>query len=179
MAVIPYLQRTSPLVDGIKMPTDDTLRTLNALIKATNDNSSTSGDISALSARVDTVETDLATLNQEFALQGSYPESFVAPLIQADNTGAVSIVGHTRFYADGTSVTVDPDTILSGQAATKVLRFYYDDPTMAGGAVTYLFTVDPAAAPIQMTGRHVVGKVTIPAGGPNNGTYLFPPGHLP
>lgn len=148
------LRQTDPLVDDQRRPVKDVLRFLN-----------------------DTA-VKLDGLAATYSLAASYPESFTPPFIEADDLGQVVIAAHTRFYGDGTSVDVDGGTISTGEAAGSVLRFYYDDSQHAGGAVTYLYTVDPTAAPIQSGARHVVGKVEIPASGTQDGTYLLPPGAL-
>lgn len=128
--------------------------------------------------RLNELIAQLNGLASSFAIQGSYPAGFTAPLIQADASGNVTIAAHTRYYGDGTSVAVAGGVLATGEAAASVLRIYYDDPRHLGGAVSYQYTLDPAVAPIQTGVRHIVGRVEIPASGTQDGTYLFPPGYI-
>lgn len=119
-------------------------------------------------------------VTSESSLVNSYPSNFTAPLISADNTGLVTIANHDRVYGDSTlnpTVAVTGDTIATGEAAGTIVRVYYNDPTRAGGAVTYLFTVDPADPPVQGGNTHVIGAVEIPAAGSVDGGYVRPPGY--
>lgn len=116
----------------------------------------------------------------ESSIVNSYIDStsFTAPLIQSDNLGDVTIKTHTRVYGNGSTVSVNGTTISTGEAAGNILRFYYDDSSRAGGSVTYAYTVDPAAFPVQSGDRHSVGVVTVPATGTDGGDYLKPPGYV-
>lgn len=112
----------------------------------------------------DGAASDAAAARREAALVNSY----IVPsrVLEASDT-LITIDPHTRFYADGTSVPVDGDTI--APTAPGVVNYvFYDDPTRAGGTVTYL--VD-TAAPVQTGNRHVVGAVNVPGVGdpPNEG----------
>lgn len=117
----------------------------------------------------------------ESSLVNSYPANFTPPLISVDDLGNVTIANHDRVYGDSTlnpTVSVNGDTFATGAAAGSVVRIYYDDPTRAGGVVTFQFTVDPAAPPVQGGDRHSVGAVTVPATGSNDGNSLKPPGYV-
>lgn len=117
--------------------------------------------------------------NSETSIVSSYPSNFTPPLISADNTGLVSIANHDRVYGDSTlnpTAAVTGDSISTGQPAGSIVRIYYNDPTRAGGAVTYLYTVDPAAPPVQGGNLHSVGAVEIPAAGSVDGGPVRPPG---
>lgn len=117
----------------------------------------------------------------ETSLVNSYPANPLGgTLIEADNTGAVTIADHDRVYGDTTlnpTVAVDGDVIASAAAPGDIVRVYYVDPTRAGGAVTYQFTVDPASPPVQGGDTHSVGAVEIPAGAPVGGGPVRPPGY--
>lgn len=90
--------------------------------------------------------------------------------ITATDAGAnvtVTFSAHTRHYADGTSVAVNGGSI-TGLSYTTQYFFYYDQASLAGGAVTYQSTTSGPAA--QTTGpgtanesRHYVGSVVTPA----------------
>lgn len=83
--------------------------------------------------------------------------------LEAFNDGAdchVDISAHNRVYADGTTVAINGGT-LPAIAHNTVVRVYYDDPTRAGGAVTYAWTSDPTVA-AQVGNRHAVGATVTP-----------------
>ncbi len=95
--------------------------------------------------------------------------------ITATDAGAnatVTISAHTRNYADGTSVAVTGGSV-TGLAYSTQFFIYYDQTSLAGGAVTYAaVTSGPDAQPTAAGGsapdRHYVGSVVTPAaaGGP-------------
>ena len=72
----------------------------------------------------------------------------------------ITIEAHTRTYNDG-AVSVNGGNIGSLTAST-LYHVYYDDPTRAGGAVTYVATLSPttAATSAANPGRHYVGSIT-------------------
>lgn len=120
-------------------------------------------------------------VTSESSLVNSFVDNFVAPLISADNLGDITIATHDRVYGDSTlnpTVSVTGAVVSSGAAPASVVRIYYNDPARAGGAVTYLFTVDPAAPPVQGGNVHSVGAVTIPAAGTQGGNGVRPPGYV-
>ncbi len=124
-----------------------------------------------------------AAAASEQSLVNSYidPSSFTAPLISADSAGNVTIANHSRTYGDvalNPTVAVTGDTIATAASPTSVVRVYYSDPTRAGGTVTYLFTIDPAAPMPQGGDIHSIGAVEIPAAGASDGDYLKPPGYV-
>lgn len=101
--------------------------------------------------------------------------------ISANSTGVVFIADHQRQYGDPTlnpTVSVTGGSLTTGATPGQTVRVYYDQPSRAGGAVTYQFTVDPAAAPVQSGNRHSVGAVEIPATGTQDGKGLQPPGYV-
>lgn len=89
---------------------------------------------------------------------------------------AISITTHTRVYGDGASVSVTAGNVF-GLAFSTLYYVYYDDPTRAGGAVTYFATTSQTTA-TQTGARHLVGQVQTPASGalPNGGFYVGAPG---
>ncbi len=118
----------------------------------------------------------------EQSILASFPTNpSPAPLISADSAGVVTIADHQRQYGDPTlnpTVNVDGDTIATTELNPSVIRVFYSDPTRAGGAVTYQFTVDPADPPVQGGDTHVVGAVTVPAAGTQSGNGVRPPGYV-
>lgn len=93
-------------------------------------------------------------------------------------TGAVTVSNHDRVYADKTAaVTGDTTAAPGGAVAGDAVAVFYDDPTRAGGAVTYqtLLLVGGAGS---LTGanassanpyRHFVSVGTVPATGTTSG----------
>lgn len=128
-----------------------------------------------------TAQSSTDALNAEASLVNSYITGFTSPLIKSDSTGLVTIANHSRVYGDSIlnpTVSVTGGTISTGAAAGSTVRVYYDDPSRAGGTVTYAYTVDPAAPPVQGNGRHSVGAVTVPAAGNQDGRFVAPPGYV-
>jgi len=116
----------------------------------------------------------------ETSIVNSFPTNYTPYLLASNNTGDVDITLHDRQYGDTTlnpTVSVDPDTLATGAAVGDIVRVYYDDATRAGGTVTYQFTIDPAAPPVQGGDRHVIGSVEVPAAGVQTGIPVRPPGY--
>lgn len=100
-------------------------------------------------------------------------------LTSADNGTNANIViaNHTRKYGNSTSVAVTGATITG--AYGTLYYVYYDDPTRAGGAVTYHTDTNPnVAANNAASGRHYVGSITTAAAGGSatTGGGTVPPG---
>lgn len=113
----------------------------------------------------------------ESSLVNSYTTVPSGDLISATSTGDVVIQTHTRHYGNpilNPSVSVTGTTISTTGVAGEFVRVYYDNPSRAGGAVSYLYTIDPTAAPTQTGARHVVGAVQIPAAGTKSGKSVQP-----
>lgn len=105
--------------------------------------------------------------NLEQALVNSYIEP--ASVTTATNSD-ITVVSHNRIYADSanTSVAVNGDTITNTYPTGTVVYVFYDDPTRAGGFVTFQIS---DIQPVQTGDTHVVEAVRIPALGdpPTNG----------
>lgn len=135
----------------------------------------------AAQGAADTAQSAVDGQASETSLVNSYTNGFVGSLISADSAGNVTIASHTRVYGNP---TLNPNRSITGATfsttggAGDIIRVYYDDPTRAGGAVTYQYTVDPAAGPVQTGNRHSVGAVKIPAAGSQDGNYIRPPGYI-
>lgn len=86
--------------------------------------------------------------------------------ITAASSGAVTINTHHEIYSDS-SVSVTGATITGGWSAGNRVFVYYDDPSRAGGAVTYHGTlVQATARPSPANSfRHYLGWVVIPGSG--------------
>jgi hypothetical protein len=120
----------------------------------------------------------------ELSLVSSYidPDSFTGDLISFSSTGSVTVKTHTRIYGNSTlnpSVSVTGSTFsVTGTAGGDIIRVYYSDPLRAGGAVTYITTVDPDSPLAQSGDTHSVGAGSVPGTGTNPGQYIKPPGYI-
>lgn len=110
------------------------------------------------------------------SLANSYVTGLSVTATDAGASVTVAISGHTRVYGDGTSVAVTGGS-LTGQPYSTTIYIYYDQPTRAGGVVSYVATanIDDVA---QLGDRHSVASVVTPAAAapPNNGGGVRPPG---
>lgn len=167
------------------MPTNEFLRSLNnsfrVLVDAQNATAAALAAAGIATAAASEATSATAAQKAETSIVNSFPTNFagVSP-VSADSLGNVTIANHDRQYGDTTlnpTVAVTGGVVATGQLSPALVRIYYDDPARAGGAVTYLFTVDPADPPVQGGNRHVVGAVTIPAAGSSDGGYVRPPGY--
>ena len=102
---------------------------------------------------------------------------------EADGATAKAIISsHTRTYTDA-SVSVTGATV-TGLDYGEAYSIYYDDADRAGGAVTYVATLDPTIAVTSDAhpSRHLVGVVSTPATSgdpPTTGGGTRPPGFPP
>lgn len=124
----------------------------------------------------DTAQNIVDAQVAETSLVNSYADG--SSIVSADSSGNVTIATHTRKYGNGSSVSVTGSSIATGASSGSIVRIYYDDPTRAGGAVTYQYTIDPATPPVQTGNRHVVGAVSVPVSGTNSGKPVSPPGYI-
>ncbi len=134
--------------------------------------------IAAADAAAASANAAAASVTAEQSIVTSYPSGVT---LTANSSGDVTINTHNRVYGDSSlnpTVSVTGAVLVTGAAPASVVRIYYNDPTRAGGAVTYLFTVDPAAPPVQGGNLHSVGAVTIPAAGTQGGNGVRPPGYV-
>lgn len=124
----------------------------------------------------DNAQTVADTVTAQSNLVNSYPSGLTLGASDAGASATISVSAHSRVYADGTSVAVNAGN-LTGLAYSTKYYVYYDDPSRAGGAVTYHSTTSAATA-AQTGNRHLVGEVTTPAalGAPTTGAGVDPPG---
>lgn len=116
---------------------------------------------------------DAASISQ---LTSSGVSGLTMTATDAGANATITISGHTRVYGDGTSVSVTGGTV-TGLLYSTTYYVYYDQPSRAGGAVTYAATTNQATG-AQTGDRHALGAVSTPAalGGPINGNNNLPPG---
>ena len=117
-----------------------------------------------------------AAVGSEGTITASGTSGLTLTATDAGTDATVNISAHTRIYGDGSSVSVSAGSI-TGLAYSTDYWVFYDDPTRAGGAVTYQHSTDPADA-VQTGDRHSVGAVTTPAAAApdNNGKEVLPAG---
>lgn len=201
MAKLPRLQRTTPVVNKMGLPSlqfhkdqDKFAKAIEdqlALIQAqVTDIAAALAAATAAQATATAAASDAATATADAAAAAADAASAAATatignsgtigafLQGFDDTisAAISIPTHTRVYGDGTSVSVTADTIF-GLAFSTTYYVYYDDPTRAGGGVTYNATTSQTTA-AQTGDRHLVGQVDTPASGGAtiDGFYVGAPG---
>lgn len=135
----------------------------------------------AAQTAADTATTAASASATEASLVNSFPSIAVAPILSVDSIGTIMVFAHQRVYGDSSinpTVSVSGATLVTGATSGQVVRVYYDDPTRAGGSVTYMWTVDPTAPPVQGSNRHSVGVVTVPGAGSSDGSGVKPPGYV-
>lgn len=144
--------------------------TANAAAGAANTAATTAAGAAATANTAATAASSASAL----ATSGTSGLTITATDIGASVT--ITISAHTRVYGDGTSVAVTGGTV-TGLAYSTVYYIYYDQPSRAGGAVTYLSTTTQATA-AQTADRHSLGAVTTPAAAapPATGRPNLPPG---
>lgn len=131
----------------------------------------------AANTAANTANTAVQKAVSESSLNKSYVDltSFTAPLLSADSAGVVTIASHVRIYGDSSlnpSTAVVGGSLSTGTPSGSVIRVYYNDASRSGGAVSYLYTVDPAAPPVQTGNTHVVGTIVVPASGVAAGAFI-------
>lgn len=112
-------------------------------------------------------------------VRDSYVDLGTLTATNVGGSASVTIADHTRHYlAPIADVAVDGATF-TGQPTATTLYVYYDDPTLVGGAVNYVLTIngDQAVATVDIPYRHFVGSVDTPAdvGAGTVGTTTLPP----
>lgn len=112
----------------------------------------------------------------ETSIAASGVTNFTPPLLSADTAGNVTIANHDRLYGDGTSVSVTGGVVATGEPPTTAVWIFYDQPSRAGGAVTYQYSTDSNDS-LQTGDRHSIGAVTIPNVGTTPGNPVRPRGY--
>lgn len=135
----------------------------------------TSAAASATTAATSAQSTANA-ITEATSLGDSFPVGATISASDAGTDTTITISAHTRRYPqpDGTYIDVSVNGGSQGGFAYSAFYYvYYDDPTRAGGAVTYVFTTDATVA-VQSGARHVVGGVSTPAAAapPTSGTLV-------
>jgi len=194
---IPTLTQRYPIVDKDGRPTVEFLRTINGALQsigyALNQvialpdiqaalaglDAATAAALAAAAnaqAAADNAGTVADTTTAQTNLANSYVTGCTISGTDAGTDATIDITSHMRVYGDGTSVAVNGGT-LTGLVYDTLYYITYQDPTRAGGAVTYVATTNVANA-AQLGDRHVVGRVATPAAGDpdTTGRPVLPPG---
>lgn len=180
-----------PIVDAQGLPTFQYQRlwqkNAEAIELAVNNIADTVAAIAAANAATaaaqtaaNTANTAAATANSAVVVANAYPTGLTISATDAGASATISISAHNEVYpqSNGTNVTVAVNSgTLTGLAYTTDYWIYYDDPTQAGGAVTYHATTTQATA-AQTGSRIAVGAVTTPAalGADVTGKFRLAPG---
>lgn len=168
--------------DEAMLELEKTLNTVLALPAIQEALEEVSAAIDNTNEAIGNLEEAAASVTEEQSLVSSYVDltSFAGDLITATTTGDITVATHDRIYGSTSNPTVEVtgDTFSSGASTGDVVRVYYIDTLKTGGAVTYLFTIDPAAPVAQGDGAHSVGAVSIPATGVSIGKGVSPPGYV-
>lgn len=193
------LTANQPIVDpatGLPTPAFQTLQNnraaneetivnniVSALDQAGIATSSASDATTVASAAQSVAQTANGNASNALATAGSVARlqalmgSFITPgVLSATNTGLINVAAHTRYYANGASVSVNAGSI-SGLALAMTYFVFYDDAGRTGGAVSYQATTNMTAA-AQIGDRHVIGVVTTPVanGAVTTGRTVLAPG---
>lgn len=193
---LPTLRLTDKLVDSQGQPAPYFLTFLNGAIKSLQ--AAINGIQGALDAAgIAQAAADLATTaaaNADAAaaaaqastdtsaaatdLANSYVTGLTMTATDAGTNVTITISAHSRVYGDGTTVAVSAGSV-TGLPYSTIERVYYDQPSRAGGTVSYQATTSASTA-AQTGDRHSVGAVTTPAalGSPKPGRPVLPPGYV-
>lgn len=184
---LPRLQRTVAIVDKVGQPVlafhrwwqevaksiEEAFANLEATVTAVAAAQAAADAANAAAAAADAAA---ASITNEASLTNSYVTGLTLTASDAGPSASIAISAHTRVYGDGASVSVNSGNI-TGLAYSTVHYVYYDQPSRAGGAVSYQATTTQATA-AQTGNRHFVGVVTTPAalGSATSGFGVSPPG---
>jgi hypothetical protein len=167
-------------LEAIELAVNNIQDTLDA-IQAAQDAADAANDAAAAAQdAADTANTAATTISMVVTVVNAYPTGLAISATDAGASATISVSAHNEVYpqSDGSNVTVSVNsgTVTSLSYSTDYW-IYYDDPTQAGGAVTYHATTTQSTA-AQIGGRIAVGAVRTPApaGALVNGNYRLPPG---
>lgn len=109
-------------------------------------------------------QTSADSVTSDTSLSNSYVFGVAIVGHDAGASATVSISAHTRLYGNGVQVSVNSGSVTSLAYSTSYY-IYYDDPSRAGGAVTYHVTTSISSAAQSATNpnRHFVGTIITPA----------------
>lgn len=111
---------------------------------------------------------DFPIIDSELDLLIANSDTIPTAVLSYEDTGTdttVTVIEHTRLYADGVSVLLE-EQVLTGLTSDTPYGFYYDDLTRSDTTPTIVATTTPAdALPGAAEGRHCLGFINTPAAG--------------
>lgn len=109
-------------------------------------------------------QTSADSVTSDTNISNSYVIGVAIAGHDAGASATVNISAHSRLYGDGATVAVNSGSVTTLAYSTSYY-IYYDDPSRAGGAVTYHVTtsIGSAAQSGVNPNRHYVGAVVTPA----------------
>lgn len=152
----------------------------NASADATSAAAAANAAAEAANAAADTAQSAADQTASATNLNNSFVTGLTLTATDAGTNVTITVSNHTRVYGDGSSVSVTGGT-LTGRAYGTSYWVFYDQPSRAGGTVTYQSTTTYATAfPTNAhPDRHFVGAVTTPGAGvgPKDGLPARPPNY--
>ncbi len=125
-------------------------------------------DVAAVGAAIiDNREADAVTVVASGIGSGAFPDVLTSS--DAGASATVSVAAHDKLYADGVVAAISAGSV-TGLAFESLFHICYDDPTRAGGAVTFIAEAAQADAmdTVANPGRVYLGPIITPAnGGPS------------
>ncbi len=163
-------------------PSREYVQNFNALLQRNG-----GSDTDAVAVALDTAKQALALaqsapLAAVAAYDAGAPASYVLDPVQPISVASinqtqarVSIAAHTRTPSGMAAIALNAGTVTISRGLNYSI--YYNDPTDAGGAVTYLATEDPTVAGDYAAGNRLVGAAYLapyvpPYGGRDYGAAL-------
>ena len=130
----------------------------------------------AAQAAADNANSAATVVADQSNLANSYVDGLTLGATDAGTNATITVSAHSRVYGDGTTVAVAGGSI-TALAYSTLYYITYEDPTRAGGTVTYMTTTNAAVA-AQTGNTHVVGSIMTPAAAapPQVGSPVLPPG---
>lgn len=116
----------------------------------------------AAQVAVEQAQTQVAQQADMQRVRDSYSDPGVITASNVGGSVTVTVAAHTRHYIDPAEAKSVGGGTITGQPAATTLYVFYDDPTLAGGAVTYQATTDSSLAFATTSNpyRHTVGTIS-------------------
>lgn len=161
---IDYLNPQAPLVSPDGRPTPEFYRWLQDMTRrvggpTTDAVDNANANAAAALAIAQSIQSGTPT---GFTLDPANPLTFTA---ESTQTATINIAAHTRSTA---AAPLAAGTI-TGLARGFTYHVYYNDPTDAGGVVTYLASTDSGIVAADTANRRFVGSIGLPNPEPSGG----------
>lgn len=103
------------------------------------------------------------TINRIRRLLSHTDPTTILSAVDNGATCTITVLDHTRIYADGTTLSIIGAAGVTGLASDTWYACYYDDPTLADTTPSFNFTTDIALAQaVVANGRHFCGLIKTP-----------------